>query len=449
MRAVVVGAGRSTGTPEGWNRSVTRLGRARHVSEGMKNSALVTKTLVFNGSSAMCERKPIQIADFLDLSALCEATVLLDEMQVLESPDKLDSHFAQKLRQSEILTEFAPKLTRDELRRVVAHLPTPLRRQTSTSFFDDLNASYPSGPRYDLREPFAIGAGGELQGVDYDTELDSILRALETVKRKTSMPIDARFDARDRLFRSNAYLVVAAANKLDYFPDFDRAPFAATWVAASYRSLPYELYRRVAESLGLDGENNTELVREWGCAFDLPIPPVTAIVLHRAGRPEEIPQRLMEARDEFASYRRHFRSFKLDLQDADSFDKRRKLRAKYRKLLTTASGASPDLLTASEVLNFGEKLAAVAAAPSSPNVYSATLLLQPIEWIRRWWLQRPLSILFRMDKSLPRLQEYRALVAKHWGEAAADTITSSYAEHAHQLSRAFEASRFITLPKKR
>jgi hypothetical protein len=160
---------------------------------------------------------------------------------------------------------------------------------------------------------------------------------------------------KERVKRSNGYLFTAAVHGLDYFPDFDRAPFVAAQLRTLYRSLPLELYRRVAESFDLP-LGRTETVAEWTLDATLPIPPVGAIALGRSRTVSEIPARILEVRDEFAGYRRTFADFKADLRDARTVRQRGRLARRYQALLAAASGPRPGLITMSEYNTMIERL---------------------------------------------------------------------------------------------
>jgi hypothetical protein len=124
-------------------------------------------------------------------------------------------------------------------------------------------------------------------------------------------------DPRTRIRRSVGYLLVAAADGLDYFPDFDRVPFVAAFTRQLSRSLPMQLYERVADALGAQLADRDELIAEWTLSMDVPIPPVTALVLGRSRSPDEVPDRLLEVRDEFERFHEHFGAFKRELHAAD------------------------------------------------------------------------------------------------------------------------------------
>ena len=126
-------------------------------------------------------------------------------------------------------------------------------------------------------------------------------------------------------------------------------------------------------------------------------------------------------------------SFKSELQEADTLRERRRLKRRYSQLLAAASGPDQELVSATEVLNLAAKAAAVAAAPAAATSYSATLIAQPVEWLRRWWLRRPLAVLFRLDGKLPRIPEYRQLVERLWGAELSDELLRQYEIHGRQV----------------
>ena len=200
-----------------------------------------------------------------------------------------------------------------------------------------------------------------------------------------------------------------------------------------YHSLPVQLYERVANAIGTQFNSREQLVAEWTLDSDLPIPPATALVLARSRSLEEVPERLFEVRDEFASYRGHLAAFKAELQEADTFQERRRLERRYGELLKAASGPDREIVSATEILNVAEKAVAVAAAPLAATSYSASLIAQPIEWLRRWWLRRPLAVLFRLDGMLPRISEYRRIIERLWGIEMSDELIREYASHGHQI----------------
>ena len=392
------------------------------------NRALVTKSLVVNGSRPI--RHPsLDLPSFFDFSSLCEAVVILDGLEVLESPEGLpEGPIAAALRDAGSLREFTPRLSWLDMQRVMLRLPEDVHRLISSVLGGE--------PWFGSDQPRLddeLTPGGAIAAIDYDQGADFLLAQLQDAVNYESL--EPGKDPRGRALRSILYLIAATANGLDYFADFDRAPFVAAAVDRLYRSLPLELYERVAGTVSAAPLTGQQLVSEWSLDVELPIPPVTALVLHAAEEREEIPYRLMQVREQFAGYRTHFREFKEQLQSAETLEERRRLEQKYRRLLEDASGPNPEIVSATEVLNLAEKTVRAAAAPALPTSYSAALLLQPAEWVRRWWRRRPLAVLYRMDGKLPRLPEYRQLITRLWGEEVGDGLLEQYVRHARQIDR--------------
>jgi hypothetical protein len=327
-----------------------------------------------------------------------------------------------------VLGEFRPTVGKGDLERLLLRLPQELsRRLVPTGWEADAS-------NRDLRDSATLTSSGAVEGISYQDGLSRLLGQLDEVVNYPSLRPGGS-DPRTRLLRSNGYLVVAALNGMDYYPDFDRAPFVTAALKLLYRSLPRQLYERVAESLGADALGREQLVHEWTLDATLPIPPVTAIVLQRSQSRDEIPARLFEVRAEFARYRQHFRTFRGELQAADTLKERRRLHTRYEALLAAASGPDAEIVSATEVINFAEKLVRVGVAPTMPTSYSSSLVTQPAEWLRRWWRRRPLAILFRLDGKLPRLSEYARLIERLWGETIQDEVLTQYAAHSARIQR--------------
>lgn len=400
----------------------------------LQNVALVTKTLVHSGAAAVDGRMTLDLPSFFDLCALMESCVILDRAQAIESADVLPVFaLSERLRSAGLLEEFRPALSQADLHRITLRLPELLSGQIPNDFWDRSDRSADQQAPEDQRPAGLVDEAGALVAIDYaESNLELHDQLIQMVHFPSLHARGAQTLA--RVHRSNGYLVVAAAHGLDYFPDFDRAPFVKALLDRTYRSLPVQLYRRVAEALE-EPLGKAELVAEWTLRMDLPVPPVSALVLHRARSLDEIPDRLLEVRAEFASYRRHFADFKAELHEADTLRRRVKLQRRYEQLLETASGPAHERVSALEMLNLAEKAVQVAVSPQLPTSYSALLLAQPLEWIRRWWVRRPLAVLFRLDSKLPRLSEYRSLIEKLWGERVSDEVLAQYGAHARQLRR--------------
>lgn len=383
-----------------------------------ENVALVTQTLIANADAAIADPRSLNLPQFLDLCALCEAAVLLDRMESIGAAQRPDTTaLGDWLTRQGLYRTFTPELSRTDLTRIQSRMPEELAKRTSLAEGSD---------QHDVDE------SGAVVGLDYDSGLDNLMTQVEDLRRYTSTPDSP---VRDRMHRANGYLLAAAAHGLDYFPDFDRVPFVAGTLHKTYRSLPVKLYDKLAESLD-EPLSGGELVSELAVLSTIPIPPISALVLDRSASLRDLPEQLLRVRDEFARYRRYFADYKAALQAADTVRERRKLLRRYHGLLAEASGPRQEIVSTNQMLNLTESVVKAAADPALPTSYGALLLTQPVDWLRRWWQRRPLTILFRLDSKLPRLSEYQCLVDKLWDDNAGSHILDQMAEHGMQLRTA-------------
>jgi hypothetical protein len=427
-----------------WDYLVAYETARQYVEPTRQNVALVTQTLVANAGRALEEPDSLDLVSLLDLCQLMEAVVLLDRTQAIASSvEPPSSLLADQLRKEGLYDDVQPQLSRQELRRIALRLPEALSRRMRLPLREEGDepgaldadqllggAPIPSTSGGGQRPTRVVDETGALAGLDYGRSLDDLVTQVDRLVTYASM----RNDVQERVYRGNGYLVIAAAQGLDFFPDFDRVPTVAGTLQKLYRSLPMQLYDKVAEGLG-QSLTGGDVVAEYTEVEDLPIPPISAIVLHRSQSLADIPKQLLHARVEFSDYRKYFADFKTKLQGADDVRKRAALIRRYGALLAEASGSNHQLISYTQVLNFAEQAVKVAGAPQLPTSYSAGLLTQSAEWLRRWWLRRPLAVLFRLDSKFPHVEEYRALVAKLWGDPAKEHLLDQAAEHALNLSR--------------
>jgi hypothetical protein len=191
-----------------------------------------------------------------------------------------------------------------------------------------------------------------------------------------------------------------------------------------YNSLPKELYQKVSNCLELD-INKIDLSTK---STTFPIPPFTAIVLNEARSLDEIPFTLLDLRHDFASLRIKLSEVDNVLKNLSSVDEMLKALDKKRSLLEQVSEDYKDkeIISFKEGLNYSMKLVAPAINPTDPTSFSTAILSQPIEWIKNWWLRRPIYPLFRVDKKVRKMSQYSRLISKHWGEKAQSEALKDY-----------------------
>lgn len=398
----------------------------------IRNQALVTRTLLRNCVAALQEPDRLTIASFMDLCSLFESCVILDDVKFIESADVLPSDtLIDKLSDLDIISPLPMNVSQEDLNRLVRRIPEALLDRSLMPFTDPIGAS--SSDPFVIR---AINSVGAFLDVDYAHGLADAMSQIESM---VTYPSFEGVTVDERLQRSNGYLILASAHGLDYFPDFERAPFVAGILRQLYRSLPMKVYERVAEALKEPIAGN-ELVDEWRLDTTLPIPPISALVLSRAAGLADIPDSLLQVRKEFAPYRREFARFKRTLLNAETIRERRRVVSEYQRRLDMASGKGPELISVAEVLNFSEQAISAASKPLLSTSYHASLLMIPLELLHRWWMRRPLALMFRLDGKLPKISEYRLLIRKHWGSEPSDSVIQAYSRHAREIKKMMDGS---------
>lgn len=398
------------------------------------NDALTTKSLLSSACRSVTPGEILTLQGFMELAALCEAVVVLDTVRVISSTDRFTAPLTDLLSAEGVLSEFKPTLTRGDALRLLQRLPADLKERLP----GEISLEHLTEPRLladtDHLPPNAIGMlDTSASPPERDLDDEALIRWVESLPDYPSTMNAA--PSRARVYRAVGYLLVATTHGLDYFPDADRSPFVGSLLTRTYRSLPQQIYGRVAEAWNASDVDEVDVISEWDMQLQIPIPPITARVLAECRSLSEVGPKLLELRDELAGYRRHFREFKAELQSAGTTRQRRQVQRKYQQLLQLASGPDQELVNVHEVLSFGEQFTKAATAPLTPTSYSATLLTQPVDWIRRWWTRRPLAVLFRMDAKIPNLSTYGELIDKLWGEHAQDQLLREYVLQARRVER--------------
>ncbi|MEU1465511.1 hypothetical protein ABZ467_33560 [Streptomyces sp. NPDC005727] len=404
------------------------------------NDALTTKSLLSGACRSATPGEALTLPGFMELTAFCEAVVILDSVRVISSTDGFTHPLTDLLTAEGVLTEFKPALKRPDATRLLSRLPIDLKERLPT----DIGVEHLTDPSLladtDFVPPNATGMlDSSLSPPEADLDAAILARWVESLPNYPSLVAQGA-PSRDRAYRAVGYLLVATAQGLDYFPDADRSPFVGSVLSRLYTSLPRAVYERVAKAWNTEGDEEAGVIPEWDMQVQVPIPPVAARVLDGCRSLSDLGPQLLELRNEFVGYRRHFREFKSELQNAPTFRQRKEARQKYQQRLEQACGPDKEVISVQEVLNFGEQLTKAAAAPMAPTSYSAALLTQPIEWIRRWWSRRPLTVLFRMDGKVPNLSTYGELIGKLWGHDVHDGLLDEYVRQARRVERLALAS---------
>jgi hypothetical protein len=69
------------------------------------------------------------------------------------------------------------------------------------------------------------------------------------------------------------------------------------------------------------------------------------------------------------------------------------------------------------IIRYIPELIRPALNPVDPTKYSASLVLQPVEWILNWWRKRPVAMFLDVSSHVAKMHDYKDLVAKVFGPA--------------------------------
>src|SRR4051812_32572730 len=157
------------------------------------NAALVTRTMARAGAQAIEQPGALDLPAFFDFSSLCEATVILDTLEVMASADQLPAlGLISALRGQGLLDDVQSRLDRDAVRRAVLRLPDDIARLVLPEFGGTAAPSLVDSG-WSGRHLDDVGA---IRTVDYDRGMQALVTQVEEA---VSYPSLQDVDARQRL----------------------------------------------------------------------------------------------------------------------------------------------------------------------------------------------------------------------------------------------------------
>lgn len=419
------------------------------------NSCLVTKTLLYNAARIIDDADSFTLDRFFDLSALIEAVILFDELTAIESSNVLPAfELTTQLCDRGVLKEHPPYFP--EFGEWINQLPDFVKAESIETFWE--KGKQPSlQPRLQHRGHYRKNDFRPGEGRDYDKDGHILPNSLVMVGAKDSKinPIEgltewindlafypsATDDVRASAFyirRTIGYLLVAMGNRVDYFPDSLRIPYVASYMERIYRSLSREVYAKVADVL----ETDLKTIDAQTKSRTFPIPPFTALVLSEASSREAIPWAILELRDKLAPFRDNLSEIDHRLKNGRSLDEKLKSYMRREELFKelVRNEKQNEFISFKEGIEFVGQLAKPIADIANPTSYSSALIAQPVEWLQRWWLRRPIQPLFRLDRKVRQLAGYDTLIRKHWGYQITEDMVKRFEDHASAVEEIFTMS---------
>lgn len=400
------------------------------------NEALITKSLIYNASLIIKDKRYFTVDRFFDFSALCEAVVLFDELKTIESSSVYleiplsKIPLSEELFDNRVLSDLNLRFTKDEVKRILENMPHLTRNQ-----IDNLRPIM--GRKNNYRKKNGQEENDYINGNIFAT--NNMLKN-NSIGRNVNFfedSIDDSINTKQRyIHRAIGYSLIAQVNNIDYYPDFLRVPYVASNMDRIYKSVSKEIYQKISEILELDIKEINKQTK----STTFPIPPFTALALYEAKSYKDLPSVLLDIRNEFKSFRNKISKIDRDIKNSQSIEEKMKSLNKKKEFLEDISNhyKNPDIITFKEGLNYSMKLTSPLINPTDPTSYSSTLLSQPAKWIKKWWIRRPIASLYRVDKKIRNIHEYNNLVQSIWNKKIETTTENDYNSYGKTVEMMFD-----------
>lgn len=202
-----------------------------------------------------------------------------------------------------------------------------------------------------------------------------------------------------------------------------------------HKSVISDLYVPFSAKLGIEAEDFLKDQRPVG----LPLPPFFSILLGRCSSPVDIPQLLVELRDEYSQLRESLSLLEKTLLNSESIAERNEARAYIESIFYAVTNKfdRSRWTTLKGLVDFSNDMISPVADPTNPKSYKTSLLSKPVEWIRNWWLRRPLAQLFDLAREFREVPEYNRLAKKVFRINFSDTDIDSFKDSHLNLQKLF------------
>jgi len=414
------------------------------------NEALVTFTLLSNAEQII-QRRELSIQCLFDLSALADAIILHPRVFVIQGSipeERKPQYTINFLTSNNLLNFYSPSYSTRELITMMNQYSLfrdlswfgfswkhPAFEQQKQKVFESralLDYFYSDDP-WPLEANHILEASTKTL-VD-ESEIGTLIERLRI--KNTNVPeYPNLFDIihimgtghslalRQYLFRTIVYLCSADYDKLTFYPDYVRIPYVSSCVQRLYSNLSREVYERIAEIFGAKIEEIFDEIP----GTNLSIPPFLYMVLERVVKGAKFFEAMLEVRSQFESTRNHLNEIDSRIRTARTLiEKRKALKQKKELLIAIAKKyGSEEHLQLKEFISLAQDMAKVSVKPLDPGAYNTSLLVKPYEWIREWWLTRPMAHVLDAVQRLERLPELFDLIHKGLGYSISSEDIKAY-----------------------
>lgn len=414
------------------------------------NSALISNTMLCEASRLLDSHDDRLIWEWdqkaayrvADLLSLIEATSLHETLYTL--PARLDSETENLRLRNELIsrgivkvldTSEAHETLAQSIMLTLSKVKNPRRwadadnvdktidfegrLQNEVASFLMLNKASESSLRLD--EPFEYDDRGGAPEVD----------SLEDLGRHVIEGLDygasGAYENSTSILRDMYYVLAAEEFELSYWPQWTRQKFSSQFPNYLNKTQLMELYSKLADAFKTK-VNEVSRYHKGGVAF---VPPFAALVLSRASKRQEITDRILEVRDEYAGLRDKLSDLDEERSAGTSMGELIDVVNRQKFLLEQLSSAfdRPSKVNLEAVIRYVPHVIKPAAAPADPTSYSAELLLLPVRQLITWWKRRPISKFFVLADKVKRAEHYPDLIQRLFGENTMTAYTTNLANN--------------------
>ena len=139
-------------------------------------------------------------------------------------------------------------------------------------------------------------------------------------------------------------------------------------------------------------------------------------------------------RYELSSFRKRINELEVCRVNAATIKERLSLQKKKMDMFKEIAKhtAHPELVSIVESVDFFEQMLKPISSLGDPTSFSAAIFKQPVEWIKRWWIRRPITPLFRIDQKVRNIDRYEQLLQKFWS-VRSTLLPEGYQQHTKMI----------------
>ena len=218
------------------------------------------------------------------------------------------------------------------------------------------------------------------------------------------------------IMRDMYYVLAAETFGIPYWPQLTRRKFTSQFPNYLNENQLLQLYSQLAKEFkatvtDIFDDHKEELTF---------VPPFASLVLARSSKPQDIVDRILEVRDEYAGLRQKLSDLEEERSHATSIAERLEVRKRQKYFLNELASAfdRPSSINLEGVIRYIPQLMKPAMKPTDPTSYSAELLLLPARQLILWWKRRPIAKFFVLADKLKQTEEYPTLIQRLFGDVS-------------------------------